>query len=77
MCGGGYLCTVGLRVIEMPDLFGVQAALEYELFFVGGMVYASLENDWITKLNKNTFMGLEIVLLTASLLGAALYNVSA
>ncbi len=38
---GGYLCTVGLRVIEMPDLFGVQAALEYELFFVGGMVYAS------------------------------------
>lgn len=74
ICVGGYLCTVGLRVIEMPDLFGVQAALEYELFFVGGMVYASLENDWITKLNKNTFMGLEIVLLTASLLGAALYN---
>ena len=48
ICVGGYLCTVGLRVIEMPDLFGVQAALEYELFFVGGMVYASLENDWIT-----------------------------
>lgn len=43
-------------------------------FFVSGMVYASLENDWIIKLNKNTFMSLEIVLLTGSLLGAVLHN---
>ncbi len=32
VCVWVYICSVGLRVIEIPDLFGTQAALGYELF---------------------------------------------
>ena len=71
-----YIFSVGLNAFQIPNLFRIISALEYEMYFVAGMIYgkAQKEKKQFLVERKVLFYFIEGILVFVSLFGAFLYN---